>query len=418
MQVAPAVLADGRAIRQSKIDWLSLSADSETDDAMRARVEATRSVIRDACGYGEVEEMKSAGNFGEGLKFTRFGAEIKWTTRTQATINDWDEQGRCVGKTSLVLRGSSGIGSLPLDKAVSLITSLIDLGFVHCKRIDTTVDLFDDPYLDVFVIKEMLERGEWRIPRRDPKSYVWHGSVIRREGEPTPSTLYLAPKSSDNRVTIYDKGAQMESHRPWIRFERKSTKENAQAVFEALLERAEAVWEGGMALPALDKFVRETLKASADIRDVSQFPEFPNLPKNWMRSPNAKTPECLEPVLGEVAALDLTDFRISGGLAAQFRHAIRSTGKCVWKMCLIHLALGKDPGRVAIELGFPHHGRITDEDFVEMAQASGVTIEALEQAELSAQQLFIEMTGADVHVVGSDRTELRREALARLTNQP
>ena len=418
MQVAPPVLADGRAIRQSKIDWLSLTADSQSDAAIRELVETTRSLIRDACGYGETKVMTRPGNFGEGLTFTRFGADIKWTTRTQATLNDWDEQGRCVGKVSLTLRGSSGIGSLALDKAVSLITSLVNLGYVRCRRIDTTVDLFDDPYLDVFVIKEMLERGDWRIPRRDPHSYAFHGAVKRRSDGPTPSTLYLAPRSSDNRVTIYDKGAQMEAQRPWIRFERTSRSDNAQAVMDALLNKADAVWEGGLALPVLDMFVRETLKDAADIRDVTQFPEFPKLPKNWMRSPNAKTPECLEPVLGEAGALDLSDFRISGGLAAQFRHTIRSNGKCIWKMCLISLATGKDPGPVALEIGFPHHGRITDEDFIEMSQASGVTIGQLEKAELSAQQQFIDLTGADVNVLESDRTELRKEALARLTNQP
>ncbi len=68
-------------------------------------------------------------------------------------------------------------------------------------------------------------------------------------------------------------------------------------------------------------------------------------------------------------------------------------------------------------MGFPHHQRITDEDFVELAQVSNIAIADLEAAELKAINLLIEISGADVHCVGSDRTMLREEALKRLTLQ-
>ena len=101
--------------------------------------------------------------------------------------------------------------------------------------------------------------------------------------------------------------------------------------------------------------------------------------------------------------------------AAQARHAIRSTGKTVWKMAILAVAHGQEPGSVALQMGFPHHSRVTDEDFMEMAQNCGKSMEELEQAEKAAINAFIALVGADVHCVDSDRTLLRKEAEKAVT---
>ena len=415
-EVTAPIIKGQRPSREPLVDYLSLTTRFQRDDEVPKLREVIKSLVRSITGYGETTPLTKTGNFGDGEKFTRINGQIKWTTYTQATLNDWDEQGRCVGTLNVTFTGSSGIGSLPISKAFSLIQGLADLGLRSCRRIDLTVDVFDDWDLDLFVVKQQLEDGYWRIPRRDASTFRWMGSIKRREDGPTPATLYLGPVGSSSLVVIYDKGAQQGREQAWIRFERVTKGDEAQLLFEALLGAVDAAWETGCAVELLDKFVTSAIKQAADIRDVSSFPEFPHLPKNWTRSPMAETPDMLSTVYEQVAPLTIGEMRLQGGLAAQARHAIRSTGKTIWKFAIIQEGHGRDPGAVALQMGFPHHNRITDEDFMEMAQACHLTIEELEAAEVAVINRYIALSGQDVHVLSSDRQELRAEALAKLTS--
>lgn len=417
MAELPVPMIGGEVRRASLIDWLSLSRKTESDEEIRSLIEAIKSVVRDHFGYGDTIPMKSAGNFGEGAKFEKVGGDIKWTTQTQAALNDWNDEGRCVGWLNFTLRGSSGIGLLPLPKAVSLITSLRDLGLDQCRRIDLTLDLYNDWDLSIFDIKEHLTQGSWRIPRRDPKCFRYMGALIPRDDGPTAATLYLASKTSENQLTLYDKGAQKELEMAWLRFELRSTRSHAEALFQKLLAAADAAHETGNALLYLDSFVTSAVRDSCDIRDVQDFPEYPNLPKNWTRSPMARLPDALAPVFRQVAPLQVRDMKISGGFAAQVRHACHSTGKTVWKLCVISVANKQDPGIVALQLGFTHWNRLTEEDFVEMAQSSGIAAKELEAAELSALNQVAAVEGIDAEVVSSHRTELRSKVERSLVGQ-
>ena len=414
-QVTPPVMHGANPSREIRVDFLSLSVKFERDDECDRLRTAIKAAVLAVVGYAETTAMTRCGNFGEGEKFDRFSAQIKWTKHTMAALNDWDELGRCVGVLNVSFTGSAGIGGLGIERGMSLIQSLFDLGLNSCKRIDLAIDCYDDWDLDIFAIQEHLKSGAWRIPRRDVSTFRYIGALVPRPDRPTPATLYLGPIGSPSLVVIYDKAAEKAQDRAWIRFERVSKGTEAQTVFDELLTTVDAAWETGTALELLDNFVTGAVKQAADIREVTGFPDYPKLPKNWMRSPMARTPDMLSTAYAQIAPLTVGELRLQGGFAAQARHAIRSTGKTIWKMAILEVAQGRDPGSVALTMGFPHHQRVTDEDFMEMAQVSNVAIADLEAAELKAINLLIEISGADAHCVGSDRTLLREEALKRLT---
>ena len=416
-EVAEIHLHGSGVSRAVLIDYLSLTTRFESDSEIPNLLAGVKSAVLDVVGYAETSPMPRTGNYGQGEKFDRINGQIKWTSYTQAALNDWDELGRCVGTMNVTFTGSSGIGMVPIDRAMSLIQALADLGFGLCRRIDLTVDVYDDWDMDIFYIRDALEQGRWRIPRRDPRTFTWQGSLAPEPGKPTPATLYLGRKDSLSRVVVYDKAAQLGQERAWIRFERVTRGEDAQRVFEALLGAIDAAWETGTAVELLDNFVTAAVKEAADIRDVTGFPDYPDLPKNWMRSPTAITPPMLSNAYQQVAPLNLGELRLAGGFAAQARHAIRSTGKTVWKMAILEVAQGREPGAVALHMGYPHHKRVTDEDFMEMAQVSGIPIEELEAAEEEAILQFWKSEGLELTDVTSDRSLLRAEALKRLTTK-
>lgn len=413
-EITAPILSGSQPQRRSLLDWLSVSRKTGSDAEIKELRSAVKALVRDHFGYSDTKPMRSAGNFGEGEKFDRVGAEIRWTTRTQAQLNDWDEDGRCVGWVNVTFRGSTGIGRLPADQAVSLVSCLADLGFNACRRVDCTIDVFDDQDLSIFLVREHLVRGSWRIPRRDPECFRYVGALLLNTRKPKPASLYLSSKSASTEVTVYDKGAQTESERPWIRFELRAKADAAQDLFFALQQASDAASETGAALMLVDGVITSAVRSAADIRDVTGFPDYPKLPRNWMRSPKAKLPAELAPVFQQCAPLDIASLRVRGGFAAQVRHAIKSNGKCVWKLCVLSVAKGESPGLLGFELGFSHHSRITGDDFMEMAQESGLSIQQLEAAELKAITEFAQLKGYDVTCISSDRTELRAEALKGL----
>ena len=416
-EVTAPVMRGASPSREIRVDYLSLTVRFDRDDECARLRTAIKAAVLATCGYAETKPMTRCGNYGEGEQFTRINGKIKWTTHTMAAINDWDELGRCVGTLNVTFTGSSGIGGLGIEKGMSLIQSFADLGLRSCRRIDLAIDCYDDWDLDIFEIKRQLEEGHWRIPRRDVSTFRYIGALVPRADRPTAATLYLGPIGSPSHVVIYDKAAEKEQDRAWVRFERVTKGIEAQTVFDALLATVDAAWETGTALELLDNFVTGAVKQAADIRDVTGFPDYPKLPKNWTRSPMASTPPMLSTAYAQIAPLEIGELRLQGGFAAQARHAIRSTGKTIWKMAILSVAQGRDPGSVALTMGFPHHQRITDEDFMELAQVSDIAIADLEQAECKAINLLIEISGADAHCIGSDRTMLREDALKRLTLQ-
>ena len=400
--------------RRSVLDWLSVSRLTESDREIAALREAVQSLIREHCGYGETVPMKSAGNFGDGEKFKRFGAELKWTTRTQALINGWDEQGRCVGWINFTARGSSGVGGLSLLNAVSLLTSLRDLGFDVVRRVDATVDLFDSPDLSLFLMKSRLESGLWKIPRRFPSSLTYFGPLIDAAGRPQPATLYLGSDDSPTRLVVYDKGAQLGEEKPWLRFECRCRHEGADWAIRTLLEAADAAYESGCAEVLMDRAVVGIVRGSADIKDVSAFNDVKALPKNWIRSPLAVMPDELVPVFGEIAPLRVAELKLRGGFASRVRHLQRSAGPTLWKLCLMEVAQGRDPGALSLSLAAGSAARLSPEDFEEVARLMNVPPAAVEQAEVDLINLCCRLFDLDEQILFSDKQAIRADMAVRI----
>lgn len=401
-------------VRRVCFDWLSVSKKCSTDAEMADLIVAVKAAVRDAFGYGDTKPMTRPGNFGEGEQFVRVGGSLRYTKRTLAALNDWDDEGRCVGWINLTLRGSSGIGALRADGAVSLFMSLRALGFDTVRRIDCTIDLLDDEQLTVDFIRGRFRSGAWKIPRRDPLTYTFHGPLCERPSGQDEGTIYLGPNSSHNRVVIYNKGKQQESERPWLRFELRSTREHAAGLWDELDALGDAIFSGGAPERRVCDFITAAVRGSADIYDVTAFNDIRKLPKNWTRSPMAKLPPELAPVFAAVAPLEIGDLRVRGGYASAVRHMSRNGSRTMWKLCIVMVATDQDPGKGLLLLGLPSFNRLTQEDFEEMAKDTNLPPGLLEEAECKALTLAARYDGFDIDVVASDKTELRRAVAATL----
>lgn len=409
MSSTPAFPVQGvQPTRKCIFDWLSISMKTSSDAEMNEALDATRAAVRDAFGYGDTRPMKRPGNFGEGEEFVRVGGSLRYTKRTLAAMNDWNDEGRCTGWINLTLRGGTGVGALQPDAFISLFMSLVEIGFTVVRRIDLTIDLFDHEELTIDFIRTRLARGEWKIPRRDPKTYLFHGPLCERAVGEGEGTIYLGPVSSNNRVVIYDKAAQQESDRLWIRFELRSTREHAEGLKTELLALGDAIFEGGAPEGRAADFITAAVRGSADIYDITAFPDLSNLPKNWTRSPMAKLPSELEPLFAATAPLDIGDLRIRGGYASAVRHISRNGSRTMWKLCLVMTAKGEDPGKGLLLLGLPSAHRLTQEDFEEMARDTNLAPGLIEEAECKALSMAARYEGFDIDVVTSDKTELRK----------
>lgn len=400
--------------RRCLFDWLSVSMKTQSDEEMNEALAAARAAVRDAFGYGDTKPLKRPGNFGEGEEFVRVGGSLRYTKRTLAALNDWDDEGRCVGWANLTLRGSTGVGALRADAFISLLMCLDSIGFQVIRRIDLTIDLFDHDELTVDFIRGRLRSGAWKIPRRDPSTYLFHGPVCARPQGQDEGTIYLGPASSNNRVVIYNKGAQKGSDRPWVRFELRSTREHAAGLRDELLALGDAIFESGAPERRAADFITSAVRGSADIYDVTAFPDLRKLPKNWTRSPMAHLPSEMEPVFAATAPLDIGDLRVRGGYASAVRHMSRNGSRTMWKMCLAMIATDQDPGKGLLLLGLPSAHRLTQEDFEEIARDTNLAPGLLEQAELTALSMAAQYDGFDINFISSDKTELRRAVAATL----
>ena len=188
----------------------------------------------------------------------------------------------------------------------------------------------------------------------------------------------------------------------------------AERASEALYRLVQA-YDSAMETPdpaaALDNVLVSLVRGAFNVKDVSRYKDRDKLPKNWASDSLTSPPLLMHPVFGETAPLQIGSFKATGSFAARTRHLMRSGGKQIWRLAIISIAMGQEPGVVALTMGAPSAGLIRDEEFIEMSQTSGFSIQELEAAELVAHTKLAQLHGIDVECVGSDRTELREELL-------
>ena len=90
---------------------------------------------------------------------------------------------------------------------------------------------------------------------------------------------------------------------------------------------------------------------------------------------------------------------------------MRSGGPHMWRLAIILIAKGQDPGAGFLTMGGSSAGLVSDEDFKDMSQTSGISIAALEAAEVEAHNQLLALHGVDAKCIGSDRSLLREELL-------
>lgn len=398
--------------RRCSLDWASLSTKTANDSELKTVRTTVQQTIADHVRRHDTAPITRPGNFGEGIRFTGFGASIFWTTRTQAALNDWDEQGRAVGHVNVQLRGSTGLGGLPLLSSADLLAQVHELGFTSVRRLDLALDVFDHPELTVQRIRDELSAGRWKIPRRSVASMKYVGPIIHTPAGAQGATLYLGDLTSAARVAIYDKGAQQEQEDPWLRIEVRFKGEPAQEAVQRLQQALDAAGESPDAVRLMDHCVVGLIRSAFDVRDVTPYLAAGRLPKNWANAGSSTYPSLMHPVFEQTAPLELGSFKATGVFASRTRHLMRSASRHIWRLAIISAAKGEDPGVIGLTMGAPSAGSITDEDFQDMAQVSGFTIAELEAAELVCHSALFKLHGLDADCIGSDRTQLREE-LAR-----
>lgn len=378
---------------------------------MDALLPITEKTVSDAVQTSETKPLRSAGNFLDGIQWERFGAELKWSSETAALLINANHVGRCVNHVNVRMKGGTGIGSLPLSSAIGLVSELHGLGFDRARRIDLAIDVFNQPELTVRFIANQLKEGLWRIPRRDPASYIFHGPLLDSEKHKKGSTLYIGTRESEIQVCIYDKGRREGAAFPWIRIEVRFNQERAVEVLLRLDQAFDSAMETADPAAHLDKAVVSLVRGAFDVRDVSKYPRTSNLPKNWANSQSITYPDLMSNVFEETAPLHVGSFKASGVFASRTRHLSRSGGKHIWRLAIIAAAIDGNPGSVALTVGAPYAGCVSDEDFKDMSQTSGKTIAELEAAEIKCHSLLAELHGIDVDCIASDRSLVREELL-------
>lgn len=397
--------------RRCLCDWASLISKVSGQPELDELRPITRKVISDAVGVSDTKPMRSAGNFLAGEAWERFGAEMKWSSETAALLIDADFAGRCVNHVNVVLKGGSGIGSLPLTSAAGLLSELHGLGFSRSPRLDLSIDITNVPELTVRFIALQLKEGNWRIPRRDPSSYLFHGPLCDSAKTTKGSTLYIGTKESEIQVCVYDKGRREGASFPWIRIEVRFKQERATEALYRLVQAYDAAMESTDPPSYLDKALVGLVRSAFDVRDVSKYRGTGKLPKNWANERLTNYPEVMSRVFEEAAPIYVGSFKATGVFASRTRHLSRSGGKHMWRLAIISLARGGDPGDIALTMGAPHALTVTEEDFKDMAQTSGCSIAELEQAEIECHSRLLKLHGIDVSCIGSDRSLVREELL-------
>lgn len=397
--------------RRCLCDWASLTSKVENQKELDTLLLTSKQVVSDHIGTSDRKRMRSAGNFLEGETWERFGADIKWSSQTAADLIGANYEGRCVNHVNVVLRGSTGIGSLPFTHAGGLLSALVAIGFSNARRLDLSIDVFNVPEFTVRFLADRLRNGDWKIPRRDPKTFHFHGPLVDGEGQKQGSTLYVGSKESDTQVCVYDKGLQMGASFPWVRIEVRFKKERASEVLYRLVQAYDTAMESHDPSAHLDRAVVGLVRSAFDVRDVSKYRGTGSLPKNWASEHLTSYPALMHPVFEEIAPIHVGAFKASGVFAARTRHVMRTDGKHLWRLAIISVARGGEPGDIALTMGAPSAGTVSEEDFKDMSQTSGCTIAELEAAEIECHSKLLKLHGIDAECVSSDRALVREELL-------
>ena len=322
------------------IDWLSVTAHFESDSAVKPLVTAVQSAVSDHFGVSDIVPCDFNGNYAEGCRFKRAGLQLRWTKFTTCDLNSWDYLGRCAGTVNLICSGKTGIGMLSLDKAMSFMHQLWNLGFRSASRVDLALDMHDFPAVDPAAVFRHLQAGRWAVPRR--RDFSMHAGFRQGEQELKTPTLYLGNIKGDNFTRIYDRAHVIGLDHPCTRIERQSRGKFAQVLLESGCGASDASFESPNATHILGRWALGSIRTSCDFRDVSRMEK---LSANWANRTEA--PVVMERVFGEVAPLEVGDVVVSGGFAASFRHVQRNSARVLALHC-IHLMATK--GRVANDL--------------------------------------------------------------------
>jgi len=395
--------------RRCLCDWVSLTSRVPDLKTLNKVKETAEKVVSDNVKTSQTVPLKSAGNYLAGLKWEKFGATLRWSSETAADLIGADYAGRCVNTVNLQLKGGTGIGSLPLTHGADLLGQLQAIGMNSCRRLDLSIDVFNHDELTVRLISESLKSGDWKIPRRDPATYMFHGPLLDSEKRRKGATLYIGTKESDVQVVIYDKGGQQQTENSWIRFEVRYKDEPAQEALYRLDQAQNAAMDSADPEAFLDKAVVGMVRSACDIRDVSRYKGRTSLPKNWASSSLTSYPSLMHPVFSETAPLQIGSFKAANTFASRTRHLMRSSSKHIWRLAVISMAKGEDPGSVALTMGAPGALEISDEDFSEMSQCCGHTIKELEQAEIQCHSALCKLHNIDFECIASDRSRMREE---------
>ena len=322
------------------IDWLSVTAHFESDSAVKPLVASVQSSVSDHFGVSDIVPCDFNGNYAEGCRFKRAGLQLRWTKFTTCDLNSWDYLGRCAGTVNLICSGKTGIGMLSLDKAMSFMHQLWNLGFRSASRVDLALDMHDYPAVDPAAVFRHLQAGRWAVPRR--RDFSMHAGFRQGEQELKTPTLYLGNIKGDNFTRIYDRAHVIGLDHPCTRIERQSRGKFAQVLLESGCGASDASFESPNATHILGRWALGSIRTSCDFRDVSRLEK---LTANWANRTEA--PVVMERVFGEVAPLEVGDVVVSGGFAASFRHVQRNAARVLALHC-IHLMATK--GRVANDL--------------------------------------------------------------------
>lgn len=395
--------------RRCLCDWASLTSHVQGLQELNKVKEMAEKVLSDNINTSQTVPLTSAGNYLSGIKWEKFGASLRWSSETAADLIGANHKGRCVNTVNLQLRGSSGIGSLPITHASAILEQMFALGLDSCRRLDLSIDVINHDELTVRSIADHLESGDWKIPRRDPSAYMFHGPLIDSAKRRKGASLYIGTRESDVQVVIYDKGAQQETSYSWIRIEVRYKDEPAGEALYRLLQAQNAAMESPDPFVFLDKAVVGMVRSACDIRDVSRYKGRTSLPKNWASSSLTSYPSVMHPVFAETAPLQIGSFKAANTFASRTRHLMRSSSKHIWRLAVISMAKGENPGSVALTMGAPGALEISDEDFSEMSQCCGHTIKELEQAEIDCHTALCKLHDIDYECIASDRSRMREE---------
>lgn len=369
------------------VDWISITARFEKDDAIKPLFASVASAMQDHFGISDSVPTDFNGNFGEGRRFKRAGVHVRWTSYTMCTLNSWNEEGRCAGTMNLIASGKSGIGALDLDRSMSFLYALWTIGFRQAVRCDLALDVHDCPAVSPAAVYRHLQAGRWAVPRR--RDFSMHAGFKQGEETLETPTVYVGNIKSDNFARIYDRAHVIGLEHPCTRFERQTRGKFSQALLESACQACDSSFESPDAQGLLGRWCSSAIRTSCDFKDVSRLG---TKSPNWAN--RAEAPSVIDRIFGEVAPLEVGDVVVSGGFAASFRHALRSSGR-VLALHAVHLMATK--GRVSndlLALGGKRLQDLTEEDLQDLHNAHpDLSLYKIRSAAAKAEQQWLVLQG-------------------------